>query len=250
MSDIALINRHFTELNPMTVGEEACAPGHQFGPAVRDYTLIHFIVRGTGYFSSGGTTYTLHPGEAFLIRPGEITVYHADLQDPWHYQWVGFDGTLSERFSNLPPVFSYSKNWVEEMLQAYEADGVGEYRIAGLLFGMYAELFAVEKPQNHYVRRVQNYVNTLYMQPLRVEEIADTMSLDRRYLSRLFKERVGMTVQEYLIHVRMEAAKKHLSKGASVAEAAQLCGYEDVCNFSKMFKRLFGISPAQWKKSL
>ena len=80
-----------------------------------------------------------------------------------------------------------------------------------------------------------------------MEEISEKMNLDRRYLSRLFKEKTGQTIQEYLISVRMEAAKKQLARGASVAEAAQLCGYDDACNFSKMFKRLFGISPGKWK---
>ena len=87
------------------------------------------------------------------------------------------------------------------------------------------------------------------MQDLRVEEIADKMNLDRRYLSRIFKEKTGQTVQEYLISVRMEAAKQQLVRGASVNEAAKLSGYEDVCNFSKMFKRLFGVSPGQWSAS-
>ena len=132
------------------------------------------------------------------------------------------------------------------MIAALENDGMSEYRIASLLFGLYAELFASARPHNHYVRRVKNLINTLYMQDLRVEEIAEKLNLDRRYLSRLFKEKTGQTMQEYLISVRMEAAKKQLSRGASVAETAKLSGYEDVCNFSKMFKRSFGVSPGRW----
>jgi len=98
------------------------------------------------------------------------------------------------------------------------------------------------------VRRVKNYIQAMYMQQVRVERIAQIMNLDRRYLSRLFKEKTGESIQEYLISVRMEAAQKHLKNGASVAEAAQLCGYDDVCNFSKMFKRLMGVSPGQWRE--
>ena len=248
MRDIALINRGLHDLNPLIIGEEACAPGHRFGPSIRPYTLIHFVRRGKGYFSRGGVTYTVQGGEAFLICPQEITVYWADKEDPWEYCWVGFDGAMTPRFTTLPPVFSFEHCWAEDMLNTYHADGVWEYRVAALLFQMYAELFAVEKPQNHYVRRVKNYINALYMQPLHVEEIAEKFNLDRRYLSRLFKEKTGLSVQEYLIEVRMSEAKKHLESGASVTQAAQLSGYEDVCNFSKMFKKHFGVSPAKWKK--
>ncbi len=246
--DVPLINRGFHELNPLLVGEQVCAAGHRYGPAMRHYTLIHFVASGEGVFCRGGEQYTVRKGEAFVILPDEVTLYYASEEDPWTYRWVGFDGALSARFSELSPVFSCSRGWGEEMIAALENDGMSEYRIASLLFQLYADLFSSEKPNNHYVRRVKNLINTLYMQDLRVEEIAEKMNLDRRYLSRLFKEKTGQTVQEYLIGVRMEAAKKQLLRGASVWEAAKLSGYEDVCNFSKMFKRCVGVSPGNWKK--
>ena len=247
MLEHVLMNRNFFDLNPLNVGEEDCAPGHRYGPAVRSYTLIHFVRSGEGTFLSGGEIYTVHAGEAFLIRPDEVTLYYASEENPWSYSWIGFDGALSARFAELPPVFP-CRNFGKEILAACENDGMSEYRIASVLFSMYAEFFAMEKPHNHYVRKVKNYINTQYMQPVYVEEIADRMNLDRRYLSRLFKEKTGQTVQEYLILVRLEAAKKQLLRGATVAEAAQLSGYDDVCNFSKMFKKELGISPGRWRR--
>ena len=248
MRDLTLINRSLRDLNPLIVGEEDCAPGHPYGPAVRPYTLIHFVRSGEGCFTRGGVTYTLHAGQAFLICPDEVTFYCASEENPWSYSWVGFDGALSRRFGELPPVFDYTRNWAEEMLAAFENDGMSEYRMASLLLLMYAELFATQKPHNHYVRRVKNYIDTRYMQAVHVEEIAEQMNLDRRYLSRLFKEKTGHTVQEYLIFVRMEAAKTQLLKGATVLQAAQLSGYEDVCNFSKIFKKVLGMSPGHWRQ--
>ncbi len=248
MRDFALIDRHFGDLNPLILGEERCAPGHTFGPAVREYTLIHFVTSGKGTFWRDGVAHPVQAGEAFVIRPGEVTTYSADRDAPWSYQWVGFTGSLTARFATLPAVLSYRRNWAEEMLSIYENDGVGEWRVASLLFGMCAEFFAVPKPQNHYVRRVQTYIDTLYMQPIRVESIAEQMNLDRRYLSRLFKQKTGRTIRDYIIEVRMSAAKRQLEQGATVAEAAMRAGYEDVCNFSKLFKRVTGISPGHWKQ--
>ena len=126
---------------------------------------------------------------------------------------------------------------------------MGEYRIAGDLFRMYAEFFASRSHTNHYVRRVKDFIRAAYMQNIRVEQIAETMNLDRRYLSRLFKEKTGQSVQEYLISVRIEEARKLLSEGYGVGETAMLCGYNDACNFSKMFKRICGVSPAKWKNN-
>jgi AraC-like DNA-binding protein len=97
------------------------------------------------------------------------------------------------------------------------------------------------------VRRVKDFIRAAYMQNIRVEQIAETMNLDRRYLSRLFKEKTGQSVKEYLSDVRMEEAKRYLKTGVSVTECAHLTGYDDVCNFSKMFKKHTGISPRRFK---
>ncbi len=244
--NITMVDRRMRELNPLLVGSERCVPGHSFGPAVRKYTLIHYVVEGTGRVFKGDRVYTVHAGEAFLIHPGEVVTYTADAHDPWFYQWVGFDGTLSEHLRQLPDVIPFPSGLIREMLDEVDKD-LAEYRIAAVLYRMYVALLEGKRTGHHYVRRVQSYIHTLYMHPIRVEEIADELSLNRRYLSRLFKEKTGQTMQEYLIGVRMEEAVRYLSEGFSVSEAATLCGYESVGNFSRMFKKRFGISPQQWR---
>jgi AraC-like DNA-binding protein len=188
----------------------------------------------------------VHAGEAFLILPGEVVTYAADREDPWSYQWIGFDGELAKSFAALPTVFPLSATFTQKMLET-EGRDQREYRIAAALFEMYAALFGEQKTECDYVRRVKDHIRAVYMQELRVEEIARSMNLDRRYLSRYFKEKTGQTVQEYLISVRMEEAQKMLLQGRSVAEAALLSGYQDPFHFSKMFKRRFGISPLAWR---
>lgn len=228
----------------MIAGQERCESGHSYGPHIREYTLIHYVLRGRGVLYARGGVHPVEAGQAFLILPDEVTTYTADGEDPWHYCWIGFDGLLSQRFSRLPPVFSLPEELFHTILHPGSEDGVLEYRLAATLYQLYARLFSSGGSENRHVRRVENFIRASYMMPLRVEEIADSMGLNRRYLSRLFKEKTGRTPQEYLIAVRMEAAQRHLSQGCSVKEAAHLCGYEDVSNFSKMFKRRFGKSPA------
>lgn len=246
MKDIVLRNRHFQDLNPLLFGFEHCVKGYSYGPAIRKYTLIHYVVEGKGCLYKHGKMYTVEAGQAFLILPEEVTTYVADKSDPWYYQWVAFDGSLSKRFEELPPVFSFP-SWVTADILALEEKPLREYHVASVLFRIYAQLFEGKTVHNHYVRQVQDHIRALYMQPLRVERIAEELNLDRRYLSRLFKQKTGQTIQDYLISVRMEEAKQCLLNGFSVEGTAQLCGYEDASNFSKMFKRRFGISPQHWK---
>ncbi len=243
-----LVNRNFKELNPISVGEEHCRPGHSFGPAVRKYTLIHYVISGTGSYTVGDNTYAVHPGEAFVILPDEVTIYTASETDPWHYRWIGFDGALSKQFSNIPRVISPSPRIFEAVGEAIRNESMSEYRLCAALFELYADVFSGKTESHHYVRRIRDFVAVSYMQDITVEKIAEGMNLDRRYLSRIFKERTGQTIQDYIISVRLEAARERLLGGATVSEAALLCGYGDECNFSKMFKRRYGISPGRWRQ--
>ena len=94
----------FHELNPLFAGYDRCSPGHSFGPTVREYYLIHYIFEGRGTYWTEGKEYVLSAGECFLIKPGQVTRYQADMEDPWYYVWIGFEGSLAEEFEQLPPV--------------------------------------------------------------------------------------------------------------------------------------------------
>ena len=247
VNDRILTNRHLSDINPLIAGEEACEPGHSFGPAVRRYTLIHYVLRGKGMYYAYGNAYPVEAGQACLILPDEVTTYAADREDPWHYQWIGFEGGLSEKFRKLPPVFPVPDMIFRDIFQRTVDKAMLEYWIASGLLRLYAELFSKERRGNNHVKRVENYIRAAYMEHITVEQIAGQMNLDRRYLSRLFKEKTGQTIQQYLLGVRLEAACQCLQEGHGVQETAQLCGYEDMSNFSKMFKRRYGVSPAHWK---
>ena len=243
-TNLLLTNRGLRDLNPLDAGYERCLPSKSFGPHVRTYTLIHYVLAGRGTFYARGQAYPVEAGQAFLILPGEMTTYTADSADPWHYCWIGFDGLISAAFSRLEPVLTLPGELFAPLISAAPGDPAPEYRLSAMLFMLYDRLLADGGSENHHVRRVETFIRSNYMLPLRVEEIAGKLNLNRRYLGRLFKDHTGKTMQEFLIDVRLEAARLHLRRGCSVAEAARLCGYEDVTNFAKMFKRKTGRSPS------
>ena len=247
-SDVLFVNRHLSDLNPVVAGHEHCKPGHRFGPAVRWYVLLHCVLSGKGTYTCGGVTYPVTAGQIFRILPGEETVYQADEQDPWHYAWIGFDGALSGRMADMPPVFSASAAVTQLFRLCTERTGPSEYGMAGDLFRLYDELFTGSGSEgNEYVRRIRNYIDAMYMKKISIEGLADQLHLNRRYLTRLFHEETGMSIRDYLLRTRMREATECLRAGVSVGETAERCGYEDMFLFSKLFKRSFGVSPTKWR---
>lgn len=241
-----LINRNLRDLNPLSAGHQKCPPGHNYGPRIRNFTLIHYVLRGCGTFEARGKRWPVRAGEAFLILPGEVTTYTADEADPWEYQWIGFDGALAEHFAQLPPVFPVSEATFRTLRRDLEEPAAPEYMLAAGLFRLYSELFAEHKRSP--VRMVRDFIKSSYMQDISVESIAQQLHMDRRYLSRLFKQKTGQSIQDYLIEVRLEESKGFLSRGYTVQQAAHLCGYDDPAGYSRIFKKHCGVSPAYWKK--
>lgn len=80
---------HNIELSIFNCGLERCAPGHTWGPGIRDHYLIHLVVAGKGTFEVGGHTWELVPGDLFFAQPSQLIRYTADEQQPWEYRWVG-----------------------------------------------------------------------------------------------------------------------------------------------------------------
>jgi len=246
--EMMISNQHFDDLNPLLFGRMKCVPGYHFGPAIRNYVLIHYVESGCGVLYKNNRSYPVHKGQAFIILKGEITSYVADRSEPWEYRWIGFDGKLSSKYSTLPSVLDIHDSIFPNVTEKQE--GFTEYVLASQLFRMTAELFADENHANQHIRRVKNYIKHAYMNNITVEQIAASIPLDRRYLTRIFKRETGMTVQEYIISIRMKNACDLLEKGKSVVETAMLCGYTDTCNFSKMFKRTYGVSPGEYRRQV
>ena len=237
-----LSNRQLQDLNPLIAGQQQCPPLHRYGPHIRQYVLLHQVLSGKGTLYARGNVYPVSRGQVFLIRPGEVTTYEADRDDPWCYRWIGFDGSLSRRFSQLPAVFSLDAQYLDPLFPSASTEAPEFHMAAGLL-KLYAHLFPSNTGANLHVQKVIGLIRSSYMQPLRVESLARELNLDRRYLSRLFKEKTGMSMQQYLIRTRMDAAARCLQQGYNVNTTARLCGYEDVSNFSKMYKKHFGCPP-------
>jgi len=250
---VAIANQHFQDINPRTCGWEACSPAHGFGPTVRSYWLIHYVMEGEGVFKVGDREYPVCASQMFIIRPGELTYYEASEENPWKYIWIGFDcgveipTVLNEHVITLP-----QGRALFESLQKAEHISVGrEAFFCGKIWELIYLVSAIQKKTGRkelYIRQAKNYIESEYMLGITVGEVAARLGLDRSYLSNLFKETEGKTLQQYLCEVRMGQAAILLTElGYTVTEAAGSVGYADVFAFSRMFKQYYGISPKEYR---
>lgn len=249
--DAIISNQNYKGINPVLFGCQKCPPGHSFGPAVRNWFLIHYIVSGTGIFRTETQEYRLHAGEMFVILPGQETYYEADSLSPWHYIWIGFTADTPLPVHLSPVIHAPAAGVIfQKML---DCEGHGKGRSAFLCARLW-ELFTLlleknEEKESDYIQYALDCIHSEYVEPITVETIASRLRLNRSYFSTLFKSKMGISPKRYLFEYRMRTAATLLrEEKKSVSVTANSVGYNDIFNFSKMFKQYYGVSPLEYAK--
>ena len=251
-----ITNKQLHDINPRECGTEDCDPGYRAGPTTREYFLLHYVFSGKGVYTADGKNYPVSKGQIFIIHPHEIVTYAADEEDPWNYCWVGFESRI--------PMPEISENYLltlpaaEHIFAALRASETSvaekEYYICAKIYEL---LSLLEQPKNTgHTRSYQNvmkakaYIDANYVNPITVETLADSLEINRSYFSTTFKREIGKSPQQYLVDVRLsKAAELMTEQGYSASAAALSSGYTDIFNFSKMFKRKYGLSPTAYAKA-
>lgn len=241
-----VINQHLSGINPLQFGYEQCKPLHSFGPFVREYWLIHYVESGSGCFFKKGVTYQVQAGDMFIIAPYEETFYQADEANPWSYSWMGF--TAADIPCNLQRAVLHcpaARAVFEDAKRCTEMDVGKSVFLAAKIWELLAVIMEQDtRPHTDYVQTARSIIHSSYMNRLTVSDIARSLHLNRSYFSDIFKQKMGVSPQQYLNTYRLKkAADLMCVYGQSPTLAALSTGYADVYTFSKMFKRHFGVSP-------
>jgi AraC-like DNA-binding protein len=268
-------------------GMEQCAPGHAFGPGVRDYFLFHFVLAGHGFFQAEERTHHLGPGQGFLIFPDQVTYYQADLADPWHYVWIGFQGMRAAECVRLAgltrqaplvtdPSFCPPDGLPADVSACPDQTLTGCFRqivgLAGMSRGrslrqlailhLFLSLLIEQNPdlppdENQYerrawyVRQARDYLEMNYARKIQIADLSRQIGLDRSYFGAIFRRETGQSPQQYLLRLRIAKACRLMAfSSLPIAGIAHSVGYEDPLLFSRMFRQVMGCSPTRYRQSL
>lgn len=91
-------------------------------------------------------------------------------------------------------------------------------------------------------------MNTHLKENIKITSIASHVGIDRSYLANIFKSTLEISPQEYLLTLRMNRAADLLQNTSQkITVIANEVGYSDPLTFTKMFKRIKGMSPSEWR---
>ena len=108
-----------------------------------------------------------------------------------------------------------------------------------------------ESLQNHLAVEIKEYIELHLEENVRVSEICAHLGYSKTYLSRIFHEMSGETMANYITLRKIDRAKTLVrEQKMNFSEIAEFLGFNNPQYFSRVFKRVTGMSPSEFRDSL
>lgn len=232
---------------------------------IEEYIFI-YCTEGSGTIHVQGKQYILYENEAFCIPRYQGHSYYSCESDPWSILWVHFTGEDVGFFPlNECRIIKFdSKNSTNRMLFLFELlfrvlesnYTLGNFiYISQVLALILAETYDREKKnsiadQNRHVTAVVRFMYKHIHETLTLDQISGEFELSKSYLNVIFQQHTQHAPMDFYINLKMKEACKLLrSTDLYIYEIAQKLGYSDQYYFSRLFRKVVGISPKEYKNS-
>lgn len=229
--------------------------GNAFRLHTHDCYEMIYILSGSGTVVLGDKTYPATKDTYYVVSPHTS---HTEQFDG--YGEVLFVGFECEHQALIPPNGIYRADdvsmllYMRGILDEYKQQDA-EYELAARAF---LDLLLVSSLRNtgrankkcKDIEYVKAYIEQYSNQKINFAQLARLSGYSYDYFRHIFKQRFGISLQEHLIEVRLENARRLLEgTGLTCTEIAYHCGFSTSAQMSSLFKRKFGVSPVAYKKA-
>jgi AraC-like DNA-binding protein/mannose-6-phosphate isomerase-like protein (cupin superfamily) len=242
---------------------------------------IGYCISGHGWFYFGDKTFEVRAGDIFVVNNMERHIAQSDAKDPSKYVFVYFDPLIIEQENiELLLPFVYNPKQFQNQIPAHlpVAQKIGlliqtlqeEYKerniiyrsmmrsvllqICGLLLRHYSRSTPREDINRtlnlyHKLDPALTYMKEHFQETIELEDIASRLNLSPSRTRHLFKETIGEGFKEYLIHLRVNEAKRLLSNtDLPTMEICMLCGFQSHSPFYRAFNKIVEMTPQDYRK--
>jgi len=231
--------------------------------------IFIYCLHGKGWYIIDKKKYDVEPNQFFQIpATSKYLKYGADELQPWTIFWVHFSGNDMGSFNNSlnisltdgPRNIPYNEKGLliwEEMYSSLEM-GYSKDNLNNANMCLYHFLSTFLYPDHHFsspenkdiIRETIVFMRENLKGRFTVEDFAVRYQLSASHFSGLFRQSTGMSPMEYFIQLKIQKSCQLLfNSNIKIKDIAQDIGYDDPYYFSRLFKKLMGVPPEQYRAS-
>ena len=224
--------------------------------AVLPYLELTYVIDGEMTYFLDGEELHLSSGDAIVIPQGHVRYRPKHDKEVYYSSFnVMMESEIDTRLCGV------IKNAVrsDTVIMLESADKVvrsvthnKQERILSLFFYLYHQILdhSIDR-ENDHVKRIKKYALHHITDEFSLEDVAREVHLVPQYVCTLFKKETGTTITEYVMNEKIELAKRLIvMRRGTLAEIAEECGFSDYNYFSRIFKRIVGMPPGEYKRSV
>jgi AraC-like DNA-binding protein len=226
-----------------------------------------YIPTGGGTLETKKGKWDVNSGDVMVLYPGEWHSYKPSNETGWEEYWIGIRGeVLSNRI--LKDLFPENTSYVKQIghqeeliflfsqsLKLVKKNSFGFRKIlAGIVLQLVAFVISYEKEElgsreEQLCKKVIDFIREKLNTEVDFKKLASEHHLSYNRFRTVFKNNTGFSLQQYLIHERLEHAKRlMINTDLSLKEISAKTGFNSLFYFSKVFKNKMGYSPGQIRR--
>lgn len=247
------------------VGQEKAMPDKmQEGRVWRSRWVLHFCVKGKGYYNGQLIT----KGMAFICWPHLVHTLAADPDDPFEFYWLMLRGKdvlpLVREFGFRSTELIFDCGYIDQVVPLlkhcinadYSKVYIPDYTNALIRMVLSFQKCALKKelgagsPSECYANYVESAKHILhdYNYAISVQKLSSMLGITPKHFSRVFGKVCGESPKQYITRRRLELGAEMLQSGIPASEVAMLLKYTDYTSFYRAFLAQYHIHPSLYLK--
>lgn len=268
---IKLLSKHplTREVYPVSFGFYQRAKGHSMQRKEHTDELLIYCTEGEAQLVTGKQKLKVEAGDLIYLPAGEAHSYATPDHNPWTIHWVHFNGSLSGYFQqylgfsgnirrthlgrqprllvDFNGLLSVQDSGYQEQPLIHASNRLRQLLTALPLAGKTRPTQGSTTQLN--LQQIQEIMRQHLTSRLDLNQLAESAGLSRYHFIAKYKQLTGETPIQHYLQMKIEKACYLLDAGhASISSIAEQLGYEDSYYFSRLFKKVMGVSPSNYRR--
>lgn len=243
-----------------SVGHYIVDSEFQERPCLKHFIQLFWGIEGSGNFFINGKSCLLSPGQVCFYLPGDEHCIQANSPE-WNYRWLTIDGDLNTKifggfaFSKFPKdagpcpedlFLKLEREILDHTPRGQCLASATAYSILALACGGSRNVDSEPSLPEKCIKLIeQNFSDPQFD----VNKLSEIMRINRSQISRMFREKMHITLKEYIVACRLQKAMSIIKETSlPIATIAEKCGYNSADYFAKAIRKATGFNPLEFRK--